>query len=309
MLSFLPPSVLGALIALLVVVNTAVWCVPLYFGIFVKAVVPIDSFRRRWTVTLYRIAAAWSRCNDLIMRLAPAIEFRATGLKDLRADRSYLLIANHQSWADIVLMQHVLLGKIPYPRYFAKRELLKLPLIGIALWGLDFPLLRRHSAEEIARNPSLRADDLETTRSACARYQGQPVTVVIFLEGTRFRAHKHDAQNSPYRHLLRPRAGGFAFALGAMGEQFDAILDMTIVYPEGNGGFKDLLCGRLRRVFFDVRPRLIPPELIRGDYLDDPAYRRGIQDWLADVWWEKDRLIEQILGKPATSAKNAPGNR
>jgi len=188
-----------------------------------------------------------------------------------------------------------LLGKIPYPRYFAKRELLKLPLIGIALWGLDFPLLRRHSAEEIARNPSLRADDLETTRAACARYRGQPVTVVIFLEGTRFRAHKRDAQKSPYRHLLRPRAGGFAFALGTMGDQFDAILDMTIVYPDGNGGFKDLISGRLRRVFFDVRRRPIPPELIRGDYLDDPAYRQGIREWLAEVWLEKDRLIDRIL--------------
>lgn len=295
MLSFLPSSVLGALIALLVVVNTTFWCLPLYLGILVKALLPTEGLRRHWMVPLYWIAAAWSRCNDLIMGLAPAIEFQATGLDDLRADRSYLLIANHQSWSDIVLMQHLLLGKIPYPRYFAKRELLKLPLIGIALWGLDFPLLRRHSSEEIARNPSLRADDLETTRAACARYRGQPVTVVIFLEGTRFRAHKRDAQKSPYRHLLRPRAGGFAFALGTMGDQFDAILDMTIVYPDGNGGFKDLISGRLRRVFFDVRRRPIPPELIRGDYLDDPAYRQGIREWLGDVWLEKDRLISRIL--------------
>jgi len=308
-LSFLPSTVLAAIIALLVVLNTTFWCVPLYAGIVVKALVPDEDFRRHWTAWLYRIASAWSRCNDWVMRLAPPIEFEVSGLDDLRADRSYLLVANHQSWSDIVLMQHLLLGRAPYPRYFTKRELLKLPLIGFALWGLDFPLLRRHTAAEIAKNPSLRADDMETTRAACARYRGQAVTVVIFLEGTRFRPHKHAAQNSPYRHLLRPRAGGFAFALGAMGEQFDAVLDMTIVYPEGNGSFSDLLAGRVRRVFVDLRRRPLPPWLIDGDYLGDSKHRLAVQQWLGEIWAEKDQLIEQVLEEARARAGSARENR
>lgn len=293
MLSFLPPTLLAAVATFLIIVNTLAWGIPLYLGILVKVLVPNEHFRRRWTSWLLAYTAGWTRCNGLIMRLAPPIEFEVRGLEGLSRDRSYLLIANHQSWSDIVILQHLMTGKIPFLRFFAKRELLKLPIVGGALWGLDFPLMRRHSAQELARNPALRYDDLDATRRACERYRGQAVTVVIFAEGTRFTAEKHAAQRSPFQHLLRPRAGGFAFVIGSMGDQFDSVLDVTIVYPEGYGGFAGMLQGQLRHVIVDIRKRQLPAKLIGGDYLDDPGCRRQVQAWLNEAWEEKDRIIEQ----------------
>ena len=293
MLSFLPSKALLAVVSVLIVVNTIVWGIPLYLGILIKLLIPSERFRNRWTGWLLDFTAGWTHCNGLIIRLAPPIDFEVRGLQNLRQDRSYLLIANHQSWSDIVIMQHLLTGRIPFLRFFAKRELLKLPIVGGALWGLDFPLMHRHSARELARNPSLRNDDLEATRKACERYRGQAVSLVIFAEGTRFTPEKHAAQRSPYRNLLRPRAGGVAFALGAMGKQFDSVLDLTIVYPEGHGGFGEMLQGKLRNVVVDVRQREVPREFIGGDYLEDPGCRRRIQNWLNAAWEEKDRMIDQ----------------
>lgn len=296
MLSFLPPYALASVVTVLIIVNTLAWGIPLYLGILIKLLIPSERFRNRWTGYLLDFTAGWTRCNGLIFRLAPPIEFDTRGMEGLRKDRSYLLIANHQSWSDIVIMQHLLAGRIPFLRFFSKRELLKLPIVGGALWGLDFPLMRRHSAKELARNPALRNDDLEATRRACARYRGQAVSVVIFTEGTRFTPEKHAAQRSPFRNLLRPRAGGFAFAIGAMGEQFDSVLDLTIIYPEGHGGFGEMLQGKLRRVVVDVHRRELPSELFAGDYLEDPRCRRKVQKWLNEAWEEKDRMIDRERG-------------
>jgi hypothetical protein len=48
-----------------------------------------------------------------------------------------------------------------------------------------------------------------------------------FVEGTRFTPAKHAAQQSPYKHLLKPKAGGLALALHVLGDRFDSLLDVT----------------------------------------------------------------------------------
>ena len=67
-----------------------------------------------------------------------------------------------------------------------------------------------------------------------------------FVEGTRFTAAKHAQQQSPYQHLLRPKAAGIAFVLGAMGGQLRSILNVTVVYPGGARELWDFLCGRVK---------------------------------------------------------------
>jgi hypothetical protein len=44
-----------------------------------------------------------------------------------------------------------------------------------------------------------------------------------FVEGTRFTNDKHKQQSSPYNHLLRPKSGGIAFVLAAMGDYIQNI--------------------------------------------------------------------------------------
>ncbi|MCE6984794.1 acyltransferase, partial [Pseudomonas frederiksbergensis] len=79
-----------------------------------------------------------------------------------------------------------------------------------------------------------------------AKFRGKPTAIFNFAEGTRFTQAKHRQQQSPFKHLLKPKAGGVAFVLAALGEQLDALLDVTIVYPGDKApGFWDLLSGNL----------------------------------------------------------------
>src|SRR3546814_9530339 len=106
--------------------------------------------------------------------------------------------------------------RIPLLKFFLKQELIKVPLLGLAWWALDFPFRKRFTRAEIEANPSLKGKDLETTRKACEKFKEMPTSVMNFFEGTRFTQAKHDQQQSPYEFLLKPKAGGTAFALSAM---------------------------------------------------------------------------------------------
>ena len=88
-------------------------------------------------------------------------------------------------------------------------------------------------------------------------------------------------------------------ALATMGEDFDALIDVTIAYPRGTPTFWDLLCGRMREVVVRVQQRPIPPALADGADFGDAAFRRGVQEWIAQMWDEKDRLLDELLAPAA----------
>src|SRR5690606_19888499 len=135
----------------------------------------------------------------------------------LRADGHYLVLANHQSWVDILVLQQIFNRRIPLLRFFLKRQLFWVPVLGLAWWALDFPFMGRYTHRQIARNPERGKRDMEAARRACRKFRDLPVSIMSFVEGTRFTAEKHARQDSPYRHLLKPRSGGVAFVLDAMG--------------------------------------------------------------------------------------------
>jgi 1-acyl-sn-glycerol-3-phosphate acyltransferase len=141
----------------------------------------------------------------------------------------------------------------------------------------------------------MRGKDQAATRKACEKFSLIPTSVMNFLEGTRFTPAKHARQQSPYRHLLKPKAGGMALALHAMGDKFQAILDVTIVYPDGAPSFTDFLLGRLHRVTVRVRSLPVPEHLQRGDYAQDPAFREAFAQWVQQLWREKDAQIAALL--------------
>jgi 1-acyl-sn-glycerol-3-phosphate acyltransferase len=242
--------------------------------------------RRALDRAMNALAEGWIAVNGWWMALVERVRWDVTGHENLRRNAWYLVSSNHQSWVDILVLQKVFHRRVPFLKFFLKRQLLFVPVIGLAWWALDFPFMRRRSGS--------RSQDLATARKACERFRQIPTSVMNFLEGTRFSTAKRDAQQSPYRHLLKPKVGGLATALGAMGERFDALLDVTILYPEGVPTFWDLLCGKLKQVVVRVREREIPKELLDGDYEGDPAFRARMQAWVQDMWTEKDRYIEEM---------------
>lgn len=293
MLRFLPHTLRGVISALILGLNTLFWCWPLFCAALLK-LLPLPALQRLLRRAMHAIAEGWIGVNKFWMDLAHRIHWDVQGLQGLDMGRSYLVVSNHQSWVDILILQYQLNRRIPLLKFFLKRELIWVPVIGLCWWALEFPFMKRYSKEFLARHPEKRGDDLATTRKACARYRGNPVSVFNFLEGTRLTARKHAEQRSPFRHLLKPRAGGIAFVLDAMGEQLDAIGNVTIHYPGRPPSFWDLLCGRLKQVVVRFETLAVPAEFVGRSYDQEEDYRASFQRWVNQLWQAKDRQLEAL---------------
>lgn len=274
----------GSLVTLLLLLNTLVLIGPLLVFALLKLVLP-GRYRDYASWAVMWIAETWAEIDKLIFALCIPTRWDVRGAADLRLDTSYLMVSNHQSWVDIPALIQVFNRRIPFFKFFLKKELIWVPFLGLAWWALDYPFMKRYSKAFLERHPHLKGQDLEITKAACELFKRQPVTVVNYLEGTRFTPAKRDAQGSPFRHLLKPKAGGVAFVLAALGEQLDALLDVTLVYPGDTApGFWDLVSGAVPRVIVDIQVRALDPALWRGDYENDPQFRRSVQDWVNQLW-------------------------
>jgi 1-acyl-sn-glycerol-3-phosphate acyltransferase len=295
MLRFLPSFLRGAIAVVLLAANTLFWCLLLFACALVKLALPFPAVRRRIDPVLNGIATCWIACNSGWMRLTQAMDWDVEGVDPLPYEGWYLVNCNHQSWADIFVLQHLLNRRIPMLKFFLKQQLIYVPVIGLAWWALDFPFMKRHGKAQLRANPAAREEDREATRRACEKFALVPTSVMNFAEGTRFTADKHRIQASPYEHLLKPKAGALALALNAMGERFHSLVDVTIVYPDGIPDFWQFLCGRAPRVIVRMRQLPIPAEFCTADYSADPAFRARFGQWLANLWQEKDAQIRSLL--------------
>ncbi len=295
MLSFLPGVVILTLTSLLALTSTVILVPVLLVLALIKLLLPIAAVRRLLSRMIILVAETWIGINNLMIRLFTRDQrWKIEGEEHLKRDGWYLVLSNHQSWVDILVLQYVCNQRIPFLKFFIKSQLIWVPFLGLAWWALDFPFMKRYSKEHLEKHPELRGKDVEATRRACQRFAELPVSVMNFVEGTRFTPGKHERQKSPYRHLLKPKVGGVAFVLETMGETLRSIIDITIVYPDGRPTLTDLLSGRVRRVRIHVQRREIPRELLGGNYESDLAVRERFQTWINGIWAEKDRLIASM---------------
>ncbi len=297
MLFWLPAPLRGLIATALLIANILFWVPLLLVCAAFKLVLPLRAVRLALDPVCVGIAEAWIACNSGWMALTQRTEWDVQGMEGLAPDQWYLVNANHQCAADIFVLQHLLNRRIPLLKFFIKQQLIWVPVMGLAWWALDFPFMRRHSEAYLKKHPDMRAKDQEATRRACAKFTLIPTSVTNFMEGTRFTPAKHARQQSPYRHLLKPKAGGVALAINAMGNKFQAILDVTIVYPDGIPHFSSFLCGNMRRVIVRVRSLPIPAHLLAGDYSTDPALREAFSAWAQQLWQDKDAQIGALLKK------------
>ncbi|MFZ5563537.1 MAG: acyltransferase [Thermodesulfobacteriota bacterium] len=283
----------GSLSMLFYVVNTVFWCIPLYIIAIIKFLVPVPWFRRVCNRLLIAVSFSWIFCNNMNQNIFTRTPVIASGLEGLDREGWYLVVSNHQSWVDILVLQRVFYHQIPFLKFFLKKELIWVPILGLAWWALDFPFMKRYSGAFLKKYPHLKGKDIEITKKACHKFSTMPVSVMNFLEGTRFTRGKHARQQSPYAHLLKPKAGGIAFVLASMGESLKRIVNVTIVYPPGPNSFWDFVCGRISRIRVHVETLPITGELI-GDYFEDEAFRDRFQVWVNDLWEAKDRQIQKL---------------
>lgn len=250
--------------------------------------------------TNIKITNSWLTVNNwLIDHVLPNTKWDITideGL-DLNLHGRYLMTCNHQSWVDTTVNQYFGLTRMPLTRFFTKWELIFIPFVGQAFKILGFPMMKRHSKEQIAKNPELKYRDMEEARKSCEQLLSQPFTLLNYLEGTRFTPEKHAQQQSPYQNLLKPKAGGLALALNILGDQVDALVDMTIVYPNGVPGYGEFWLGEVPRIAVDLRKIEIPTWVHGGNYEDDAEFREKFQHWVDELWTEKDQLITRMKAK------------
>nr|WP_298372510.1 acyltransferase [uncultured Halomonas sp.] len=284
----------GIVSMLLLVLSTLFWAVPLYALALLKLIAPTRRLRERLLAGLNHIALAWIGTNLWWMRhwLNPRLEIHLP--EGLSPRQWWLVIVNHRSWTDIFMLQLALHRRIPMPRFFMKRELIWVPVIGLAWWALEFPFMRRYKRDRLERNPHLAKRDQEATRLLCARAQNMPMAIYNFVEGTRFTAAKHKAQASPYDNLLKPRAGGTAQVVSLLGKRLSGVLDVTLVYTRERPNFWDFLCGRETPVVLHARRIELPNWMHDGDYHRDPQYKERFQTWLNALWQEKDRTLASL---------------
>ena len=292
MLSFLPPPLKGALSFLIYLVNTVLLTVPLILVSLLKFILPFQPAVVLLDRILMGIAGLWIHINSLTTDLFCRIDWDIRGLERLNPKQWYLVLSNHQSWVDILVLQKTLRKKIPMLKFFLKKELIWVPFLGLAWWALDFPFMKRYSKEFLAKNPHLKGKDLESTRKACRKFKHTPVSIMNFVEGTRYTPEK--AKKSVFSHLLTPRAGGIAFVLGSMGQYLNQIIDVTIVYPDRVPSFWSFISGKTRKIIVDFQLLEVGWH-IKGDYFNDPAFKEKFCDWLNELWLEKDRKIERLL--------------
>ena len=292
-MSTLLRTIRGILVFGVIALNTLFWFVPLMILAVVKVLLPFKLVRKPLTQALTAIGESWVGVNTALFRTACSIDWRLEGDTDLRRDEWYLVMANHLTSIDILAMQALLNRRIPFLKFFIKQQLIWVPFIGLGWWALDMPFMKRYSASYLARKPHMKGKDFETTRRACQKFRDMPTSVMNFVEGTRFTVEKLDRHKDPYRHVLRPRGGGFAVAMSSMGDMFGAILDVTLVYPNGPASLWALCCGEHVETVVHIRQRAVEPWLIDGDYENDRAWRRRVQEYLGDIWHEKDELIQQ----------------
>uniref|UniRef100_A0A5S6QA88 PlsC domain-containing protein n=1 Tax=Trichuris muris TaxID=70415 RepID=A0A5S6QA88_TRIMR len=233
------------------------------------------------------------------------ILYCSSSFAQAEAGEKAICICNHQSsfdWAvfDMLAIRQNRLGSL---RYVLKDSLQYLPLYGWYFFAHGGVYVRRGSAFKQAR--AIR--QLQYLRSL-----DQTTSLVLFPEGTRFHPSKTrdiaksrqlaiEAGVTPPEKTLLPRFRGMHLTVDTLGDTFDAVYDVTIVYERAGQqgeqallapGLYDVLCGP---AYYKVHAHVdrIPMSVV-------PREEQSLQRWLYDRFSIKDRAFRNFLtdGRP-----------
>jgi|TARA_B100001123_G_C15274345_1_gene1011564 1-acyl-sn-glycerol-3-phosphate acyltransferase len=283
-------ALIGVTAFIFVLLNTLFWCIFLLSFAVLKLLLPIESWKIFFTKLIIFIGECWIFCNKAWINLLHKPKWKVNGFQKLDSKNWYLVTANHQSWADIFVLQSITNRNIPMLKFFMKDVLKWVPIIGLAWWALDMPFLKRYTKDQLEKNPKLRGRDIEQMKKSFGRYSRYPVSIFSFAEGTRFTEDKKLKQKSPYQKLLLPKTGGIALALSTM-PYIKSFINFTIKYDSEHRTFWKFLCGKMNDVTVEVEIIEIPESFFGNDYLNDESFRQEIKGWLNQIWLKKDKLL------------------
>ena len=249
-----------------------------------------------------RLMGWWLYGNHLTLRLFTCAEVHVTGEIGEDESAAQIIASTHISWLDTLVIGEITRNRLPVPKFFLKHSLLYVPFVGIACWGLGMPFMRRYPPAYLLRHPELRNRDIETTRKICETFRDIPTTFVNFPEGTRFTEEKREKGGAPYRNLLTPKPGSLALAIGSL-NTFSRIISVTLYYPDNKESpFKDMLFGRLGRIYISLREIPITDDL-KGDYTGNKQFKHSFQIRLRESWQEKDEILQRMKEQAESDGK------
>ena len=285
---------LHAVLALLVLlVSTTLGSIPILLLGILK-LYPNLRWKVYCTKLVDKIAILWSDANNIYLDKIHPAHWNVTGQENFNPQDWYLVVANHQSWLDIVVLQRIFNRRIPVLKFFIKDQLKWVPLMGFSWWAMGCPFMKRYSPAYLAKNPHKKGKDLQATKKALTLFKQTPATLMSFVEGTRYTSQKKLQQDSPYQHLLKPKAGGVGFVIDAMNKQINQILDVTIIYPHQHYSLWNFLCRRIDSIKIHIRQIPIPPQFLNSSLLEDDKVLSEFRQWLNQQWSKKDLLMAEM---------------
>ena len=289
-MKFIFENIIGITSITILVLNTFILsCLLIPLGI-IKFFLPITALKVLFTKFIIKVGELWIFTNKIWVKALHSPKWQIIGKENIKSDGWTIATSNHQSFADIFLLQDITNRKMPMLKFFMKYVLIYVPVIGLSWWALDMPFLKRYTKKQLENNPELHGKDVREMKRALKHYALYPVTVFSFAEGTRFTIKKNLHQKSPFKNLLKPKEGGLATALSLVNE-IDSLIDFTIKFDTKKRSFWDYLCGRMNSVKVIIREIKIPAKFLNIDLLENKILRSEFKDWLHDIWNEKDTLI------------------
>ena len=216
----------------------------LFFAVALMVIISFPFDRQRKLA--HRQCYWWSRA---IIALNPYWNLQVLGLENIDPEKTYVVVANHQSLADII----VLYGTCMQFKWVAKESLFKLPFVG---WSLS---LTKHIKLTRGKSESIRKVYKEAIH-----WLRKDMSVLFFPEGTR----------SETDQMKEFQSGAFKLAI----KEKRSILPITIkgtgeAIPKKTWIFKTRVCAKLK-----VLPAIATEEFKAADYIH-----------LRDMVWEKMR--------------------
>ena len=165
-------------------INLSFWAILIICLGLLKFLLPFPPISRALNPMLDFMLCAFGVISVRLIRLFNPVEFDIQIDGELSKKHWYLMMPNHLSWLDIILLVDFAADKIPAPKFFLKKELIWLPFVGLGAWALDMPFMQRYSREFIEKNPHLKGKDIQTTKRSCEKFRTCPTTVINFVEGS-----------------------------------------------------------------------------------------------------------------------------
>jgi len=208
----------------------------------------------------YQAGLWFRRAGRITVALIPQWHFRTSGVRIADPRRPYVVVANHESYADIFLISH-----LPWEmKWLSKDGIFKIPVMG---W-----MMRMAGDIEVFRgNQASRAQSLAAIRDRLDK----KVSVMIMPEGTRSRTGD----------LLPFQGGAFRIAI----EKQLPVLPIAVAGTRGC-----MAPGTLRFTAARAEARVLPPVETTGLTLHDvDALKERVRGMIAATRAELQRELER----------------